>query len=112
MSETTETREYSNGWCCVDCLMLLANGEKPPEMGEDETAAWLAEIDRRTAGTDVTLGRMFGEEDCEHTSEDWRSDSGNHADQCESLEFSWSPCDVCGSRLGGERAAVTFWLHV
>ena len=23
--------EYVNGWCCADCLTLLANGETNPE---------------------------------------------------------------------------------
>jgi hypothetical protein len=36
-------------------------------------------------------------------------DPEDHA-ECEQVTFSWSACDVCGSGLGGERAAVTFWL--
>jgi hypothetical protein len=29
--------------------------------------------------------------------------------ECETDSFSWSACDVCGSNLGGERHAVSFW---
>ncbi len=29
--------------------------------------------------------------------------------ECENEGFSWSSCDVCGSNLGGDRYAVTFW---
>jgi hypothetical protein len=28
---------------------------------------------------------------------------------CEENTFSWSPCDVCGSNLGGSRHAVSFF---
>jgi hypothetical protein len=93
--------------------MLLANGETPPEMSEADTAAWLAEIESRDGGHVVTIGRMFGGAGCEHTSDAWHSDQAvaeEHSEECERLSFSWSACDVCGSSLGGERAAVTFWL--
>ena len=35
-------------------------------------------------------------------------EAGSECD-CETMSFSWSPCDVCGSNLGGERSAVSFW---
>jgi hypothetical protein len=103
----TTTREHANGWACSDCTMLLANGETPPEWGEDETASWLAEIDRRAEGTEhATLGRLVSEDGCD--CETWHSDQ--HRESCERRDFSWSSCDVCGSTLGGSREAVTFWL--
>lgn len=100
-------RDHANGWACVDCLMLLANGETPPEMTEDETTEYLARVDAGCSGSSlVTLGRLYGEEHgCEHTNDD---DDDHY--QCETLDFSMSHCDVCGSRLGGSRHAVTFWL--
>jgi hypothetical protein len=97
--------EHSNGWCCVDCLMLLANGETPTEMSETETAEYLARVAQHTGERDVTLGRMLGEDGCE--CEDWDCDT--HHEGCEQNTFSSSPCDVCGSHLGGSRDAVTFW---
>lgn len=104
---TTTTRDHWNGWACTDCTMLIANGETPPEMTEAETAAWLNEIDRRMDGTTtVTLGRMLGEDGCEH-----RQLCEEHMDQCERDEFSWAQCDYCGSTLGGERHAITGWMN-
>lgn len=97
----------SQGWACSDCTMLLANGETPPEMDERETAAWLAEIDRRTEGFDVTLGGEH-EDDCDNLDADGGWVGGSDC-YCERQEFSWSSCDVCGSRLGGSRDAVTFF---
>lgn len=63
--------------CCTDCLILIANGDTPPELDETATAAWLAEIDRRWGDTPLTVGDEAG--------------------------FSWSSCDCCGSTLGGDR---------
>src|SRR4051812_36292426 len=102
-------QEHSNSWCCIDCLMWLANGETPPELDEEETQKWKENFWKRNEGYELTLGRMFGEDGCEHTHEDWDEDSQPHALECEQIEFSWSQCDTCGSNLGGERGAVTFW---
>ena len=49
------------GWCCTDCLFLLANGDTPAEMDETETAEYLARVEHSTQGTEVTLG-MFRED--------------------------------------------------
>lgn len=76
---------------CVDCLMLIANGETPPEMGEDETENWEAGIERNwpnSEGWNLAVG----------------SDDEPH--------FSWSACGVCGSSLGGDRETVTAWRTV
>lgn len=81
--------EHDLEWdCCVDCLMLLANGETPPDLDEEETTAWLAEIERRAAGGHWVIAC---DENCEGS-------------------FSWLQCDVCGSQLGGERHPVV-WLE-
>lgn len=98
MAEEMSTHE---SWCCSDCIMLLANGETPPEMDEEETAAYLARIPDFPR---VTIGRSIEVCGCE----DW--DTDQHRYGCEHDDFSWSRCDVCGSTLGGERHAVTFWL--
>jgi hypothetical protein len=75
-----------DGEACVDCLMLVANGETPPNMDKVETAEYLARVETRTAGFHVIPACP---EDCEGS-------------------FSWSPCDVCGSPLGGDRHPVVF----
>lgn len=104
------TDEYvCSGWACQDCLILLANGEAPPEMTETEVKAWQAEIDRRNAGYNLTLGMVREEHSC--TADfggQTAGEAGSECD-CETQSFSWSACDVCGSNLGGSRHAVSFW---
>ncbi len=106
---TRQIRDHANGWCCVDCLVYLANAETPPELDEEATEAYVARV--WGAGA-VSLGRMFGEDGCEHTAEAWHAGEGQeeHAETCERDEFSMGGCDVCGSTFGGAREAVTFWL--
>jgi hypothetical protein len=63
---------------CIDCAMLHANGETPVEMSETETAAWLIDVSNALAGLGpVAIGDPDG--------------------------FSWSSCEGCNSRLGGDR---------
>jgi hypothetical protein len=103
------TRDHVNGWACQDCLFLIANGETPEEMTDDETKSYAAKVDVRW-----TLGRMFGEDGCDHTSEGWHSDPAvqeDHAAQCEMRDFvAYEACDCCGSTLGGSRHAVTMFV--
>lgn len=85
--------ESFDGEMCVDCIMLLANGETPPEMSDRETEDWLAAIDRN-----------------------WPESEGWHLvpacdEGCEG-SFSWRACDVCGSNLGGDRHPVYAWREV
>ena len=79
---------------CVDCLMMLANGE----LGQGDEAAETAHVDAmsRLWGpmVDISLGCV--DEDC--------PDDG---DEC---GFSWSACDSCGSALGGGRYHATGWV--
>lgn len=104
------TDEYvCNGWACVDCLILLANGENPTDKTQDEVAEWHAEIARRNDGYNITLGLAASEHAC--TADFGGRTAGEvGADcDCETNTFSWSACDVCGSNLGGVRHAVSFW---
>lgn len=96
------------GWACTDCLMLLANGETPPDLDETATEEWVAEIDRRTDGYHVAVGGEHDDEcpNVDHETGQWLGTTDCY---CETEEFSWSQCDVCGSRLGGSRHAVTFF---
>lgn len=91
MNPTTEERH--EGEMCADCLMLLASGETPTEMSERETEEWLAAIDRAWP-----------------ESEGWHL-APAYGDDCEG-SFSWSSCDVCGSKLGGDRHPVSAWRTV
>lgn len=153
-----------SGWCCTDCLFLLANGDTPAEMNEEETAEYLARVEHYTAGTEVTLGMFREDHPCrvnftvtytptrysrkrlttEVLADDiedavwqarcayevpadariftgWPHQPRRHnlatvADlggecECEQTTFSWSPCDVCRSNLGGARDAIVFWIQ-
>ena len=103
------TDEYTcNGWCCTDCVMELANGESPADLSEEELAARQANIDARNAGYNITLGLLSSEHSCADEDGQTAADRGGECD-CETNTFSWSACDVCGSNLGGERHAVSFW---
>jgi hypothetical protein len=97
-----------SGWVCVDCLFLLANGETNPEWSEAETAEFLARFAERNPAGSVTLGLGREEHDCRDSNGETEGDRGGEC-ECERNSFSWSPCDTCGSSLGGQRDAVTFW---
>ena len=81
---------------CYDCLHEIANDETPD--GADPER-------KPRAGTEeweVTLGGEHGEY-CE-------LETRGECD-CEDLGFSWCPCDLCTSRLGGDRYAATAWIE-
>jgi hypothetical protein len=66
-------------WVCVDCLMVIANDDATGIEDDDRAEA----VRRAVYGTEGY----------------WVADSTEETD----LEFSWSPCDCCGSSLGGSR---------
>jgi hypothetical protein len=69
---------------CVDCGFFLANG-LPDECAE----GWSPEA------IEANWPRS-----------EWRLVNGDSEDDA---AFSWSPCDCCGTRLGGARMAVSAW---
>lgn len=97
-----QTQESFTGWCCIDCLMILANGEDNPEWTADETEAHHAAMDHYCQGCDVTLGLLASDHDCPYGT--------NEECDCAQIDFTWRSCDTCGSQLGGSRDAVTFWV--
>jgi hypothetical protein len=97
-----------SGWACTDCLMLLANGETSPEWTQEETDAYVARVEERNPAGSITLGMVREEHECADDDGQTENDRGGEC-ECEQQSFSWSPCDVCGSNLGGSRHAVTFW---
>jgi hypothetical protein len=70
--------------------------------------AWHAAIEARTGDAEITIGMLASEhaEDCPVSI---TGDPSAAECSCETVSFSWSACDVCGSNLGGERHAVTYW---
>ena len=63
---------------CTDCLMWVANGDEPE--GDTEWNAYKIDAIWPPKQFDLACG-----------------DTENDHD------FSWSPCECCGSRLGGSR---------
>lgn len=61
------------------------------------------------------LGHGFDREpwslldDADDVSSGWVDDDHDDEDSTDDDGFSWSPCDGCGSRLGGNRYRMTIW---
>lgn len=85
MNDTTETYDLL---ICVDCMMLLANGEPNPEWSEAETEAHIGEMDFNFPPEQWVV--VPGDSEKDH-------------------DFSWSQCELCGSRLGGTRMHAVAW---
>jgi hypothetical protein len=76
---TTLSEQYEIKMC-VDCAMLIANGEPNPEWSELEHHNHVTAMQDNWPGGEFHL--VVGND------EEW---------------FSWSRCDSCGSTLGGSR---------
>lgn len=102
MATSTEFPQWGqiDLWGCVDCLFAIANGDFPED---PERAEEVREGIRRNGGR-VGIGHFHGVDYCgrEH-GEDYDEQT-----ECETQDFSWTPCHLCGSTLGGSRHA----LHV
>lgn len=95
---------------CVDCVNLLANGEVTDGNGEDITLDHGQNVDVQWGNTEITLGHAHNGEDCPDCTcgdvDCWENMDGCPSDGW----FSWSMCEGCGSRLGGDRFYATVWL--
>lgn len=102
-------------WVCQDCIMHHANGECGSchtDEGHDREPMGL--VDKPMSGYDmVTMGRAWEEhaEDCVFHGLSGPNISTPESEcDCETMTFSWSSCEGCGSTLGGERHAMTLWF--
>jgi len=97
MNQTGETT--MNTWTsldvCPDCLMMIANGETDPNWTESECNDFIARFTKSTEGY-ASINPGSDHKNCTHDlqGEDCPLDEGH---------FSWSPCDLCKSSLGGDR---------
>jgi hypothetical protein len=101
------TQEHATGHICVDCLMLLANGDWPCDMSESELAEYRQAIESHpNYSLEMTLGHLCDSPDsnCWHAGKPCEDDC-----DCERDDFSTMPCDMCGSYLAGSREDVTIW---
>lgn len=74
------------GTVCVDCLMVIANGD---DSGISDLDAWTARVDATNPTAD---GRYYFVPACD--------------EDCDSGHFSGSRCDYCGTTLAGDRHDV------
>ena len=88
-------------WACTDCLYELEFDEDFEDMRTDDQRKQ-ASATRASFSNGISPGLMRCDHDCNYEME-WQSGECT----CERIEFTWSPCDVCGSPLGGERHAYT-----
>lgn len=87
--------EYATQWVCIDCFILLCNGDISD--GVEDPEKLLSKFE----GFHV----MPGMPSSEHAEKCPRDKDGEC--DCEDDTFSTSACDGCGSYLHGERHAVT-----
>lgn len=97
-------------WVCQDCMLHHANGECGSchtDEGHDREPMGLTDPSEVTTGMDHTEhahGCLF------RTAPTFACDAGYECD-CETMTFSWSSCEGCGSTLAGERHAMTLWFE-
>lgn len=88
---------------CVDCLMLLANGEVFDSDHHDITDSHSRDMELEWPNTEITLGRIREDDE---TEEEFEANSELELEGW----FSWQPCQGCGSHLGGYRYYATAWI--
>jgi hypothetical protein len=79
---------------CVDCYMFAHYDDET--FGSDETPDMRRDI---VAGFETLDDAIIG--DAHHGHDDY-----SHDCTCYEPYFSWMPCDICGSTLGGNRHDV------
>jgi len=78
--------EQVDVFVCVDCGQFLANGE-PQDGGAARAAGW----------------------NPDELAQHWEGYHLVNGDAEKDLEFSWQPCEGCGTRLGGARMHCVAW---
>ena len=77
---------------CYECLAMHANGDTGGIVPDCEPWGILPDTDVTMGGADCYCKNGYQEE-CE----------------CDFTEFSWDPCEGCGTTLGGYRHTFTVW---
>ena len=97
-------------WVCVDCFMADMQGEEQYDHDDKLIETW-TRIDADDSIEHTSPGLTAEEHlpECENFDEEGEY-LGQYDEYCETVEFSWTPCDGCNSTLGGTRHAYTVWL--
>lgn len=102
MSTLTLDKQADTLWICVDCYYARHGIADELDYTPDREPLNLISAD-----AELSAGMMAEEHACGYTG----ADGTEHWQECECEHdtFSWSPCDGCGSTLGGAREALTIW---
>lgn len=76
----------NNEYVCIDCGMLIANGDYPEDMSDEDFENWLARVEADEKAYPGAY-HMMGSPDMDK-------------------DFSTDPCDCCGTTLAGSRMHV------
>lgn len=95
-------------WACTDCYFAAVNDDYSGIEGAEREQEVRAAIER--VG-DITPGLDYSQhaDDCDVTRDYLEGVAGESECECEHVTFSWTPCDICLSHLGGSRHAFTIW---
>ena len=86
-------------WVCVDCMFAEAYDESPENPDREPWALW------ENNPTEIAMGLLYEDHECDDPENCWEKNDA----ACERISFTWSACEGCGSSLGGERHAFTWW---
>ncbi len=86
--------EYSDVWFCEDCTIAEVNGD------------YSGMSDERAKEVSDAFDALSIEPGFSHLSANWDSETNEGIN-----EFSWRPCWLCRSPLGGSRHRFAFWYH-
>ena len=97
-------------WACSDCTMALVNADTSGISTPERLSEVLAGVARFQMG-ELTPGLVEAEHsnsECEQAFlNGWPLECNK---ECERINFTWSPCDVClSTTVAGTRHAFTFW---
>lgn len=109
-----DKHEATLTWVCVCCLMRLANDDVTGcenSCAPDHAPSLLTSY---PGDADLTIGMLIEEHppECENRQAAEAGIANEVECECETITFSKSWCDGCGSPLAGERHAVTMWTRV
>lgn len=101
-----EYKTATTYWVCVDCYAVQTGTNEDWELQNIRPDR--EPLSRIPETATVTEGLLSEEHDegCPNRPE-WVGDEC----YCERREFTWAPCDGCGSTLGGSREALTVWTR-
>ena len=103
-------------WVCTDCIQILANGQWPEYMTEQELADFTVAFTAtciNAGDPEITVGMLYKYHECgkEVDSDNPDNPAIDRECECEHSDFSCRTCATCGTTLAGSRDAVTFWTE-